>query len=120
MEYHIEIVSGYIKAVLSGRTAAGDTRAFWDAVLDAMRKHDLTRVLISVRASTAVFDVEKYGLSTAMAEIAVMRDAKIALVSDTDAVAQSHAYVERLARRRGMRVKAFRDEQAASAWLTGD
>ena len=36
---------------------------------------------------------------------------KIALVSDSQAVAQPHAYVERLAQQRGLRVKAFRDEQ---------
>jgi hypothetical protein len=119
MRYKVELLAGYIKAELLDRETAEETREFWDAVLQAMRQHDVTRVLISVRSSRAIFGVEKYGLSDAMAQLATMDQAKVAIISDSEDLAKSHGYVERLARQRGLRFKAFRDEQAAADWLVG-
>jgi len=120
MKYQIELLTGYIKATLSDRQADEETRQLWDAVLDALRQHNVGRVLLSVKQSKAVLDVENFGFTTVLAQLAVMNRAKVALVSDTDAVAASHAAIERIASQRGLQIKAFRDEQAAAAWLTGD
>ncbi len=117
MRYKVELLAGYIKAELQDRETAEETREFWDAVLQAMRQHDVTRVLISVRSSRAIFGVEQYGLSDAMAQLATMDQAKVAMISDSGDLASSHGYVERLARQRGLRFKAFRDEPAAADWL---
>jgi hypothetical protein len=120
MPFSINLAAGYIRAELRERATAEETREFWEAILNEMRKQNITRVLISVRSSRSIFDVESFGLSEAMAQLAVMASVKVALVSDSSDLAAAHGYVERIAQQRGLRFKAFQGEAPAAEWLIKD
>jgi hypothetical protein len=87
-----------------------------EAILAALRQHQLTRVLISVRSSRPVFKVEPYGLSDTLVQVAGT-GLRVAFIADSKEVAMSQEYIALLARRRGLDFRTFDDEPAALAWL---
>ena len=118
MRYSIEARSGYLHARVSGRESAAEMREFLLAVHAACGRHGIPRVLMSIRASRAVFRAEDYGLSGYANELATPA-CRIALAGDTPELNAAHEYVEIVARQQGLQVRAFRDESAAARWLLG-
>jgi len=109
-------------ALLSGRDTAEQMRTFLRAVHEACRQHDCPRILISIRASRAVFKPEDYGLSGANPGYAAglaTPACQIALVGDTPELNTAHEYIELVARQQGLNVRAFREDAAAARWLAG-
>ncbi len=109
-------------ALLSGRDTAEQMRTFLRAVHEACRRHDCPRILISIRASRAVFKPEDYGLSGASPGYAAglaTPACQIALVGDTPELNTAHEYIELIARQQGLNVRAFREDAAAARWLAG-
>ena len=109
-------------ALLSGRDTAEQMRTFLRAVHEACRQHDCPRILISIRASRAVFKPEDYGLSGASPGYAAglaTPACQIALVGDTPELNTAHEYIELVARQQGLNVRAFREDAAAARWLAG-
>ena len=86
MRFSVEPREGYLLATLRARESAGEMREFLTAVQAACRQHACPKVLVSVRASHAVFRPEDYGLSGATkgyaAELASPA-CQVALVGDT-------------------------------------
>lgn len=105
-------------ALLSGRDTAEQMRTFLLAVHEACRRHDCPRILISIRASRAVFRPEDYGLSGYANQLATPA-CQIALVGDTPELNAAHEYIELIARQQGLNVRAFREDAAAAHWLAG-
>lgn len=105
-------------ALLSGRDTAEQMRTFLIAVHEACRRHDCPRILISIRASRAVFRPEDYGLSGYANQLATPA-CQIALVGDTPELNAAHEYIELIARQQGLNVRAFREDAAAAHWLAG-
>jgi len=99
------------------RETAEETRAFVEAILDALRQHKLQRLLISVRESRPVFKVEQWRLSDALVQVADT-GLRVAFIADSREVALSQEYIALLAQQRGLDFKTFdEDEPAAIAWL---
>jgi hypothetical protein len=123
MKYTIEARDGYLHAVVHGRDTAEQMREFLLAVHAACQEHALSRILISVRQSRAVFKPEEYGLAgdlSGYAERLVTPQCQIAVVGDTHEVNSANEYIEMVARQRGVNLRAFRDERAARRWLTSE
>ena len=111
---------GYVRAEIFDRRTAQETRGFLESIIATAAEHDCPRVLISVRASAPLFQVEQYGLSKYFRTLSDNRSYMVALVSDSDETHASHQYIEFLARQYGARVKSFRSDRPALAWLLAD
>jgi hypothetical protein len=116
MRYRIAKEAGYITAHLYNRRTPRETAGFLRAIADECYKHGCYDVLISVHRSKPIFTVEKYGFS-AFVELALKYPSRIAVTADSPEVRLSHEYAAMLARMRGVNVRAFRDDAAATAWL---
>ena len=117
MRFKITPESDYLRAELIGRETAEETVRFLREVAGAAQTHGSTRFLVIVRASRAIFKVEDYSLSEYFKAMGERPGYRIALVGDSSESYASHSYIELLARQRGLAVRAFRDEDAALAWL---
>jgi hypothetical protein len=120
MKYGIEARGGHLLAELRGSETAADMREFLLAVKTACVEHACPRVLLSVRASRAMFKLEDYGLSGASqgdANELVTPACRIALVGDSSELNHAHDYVELVARQQRINVKSFRDVSSAEKWL---
>ena len=119
VHYKIENLAGYLKAEMSERDTAAETAEFVDAIVAALRSHDVRKLLISTRKSRPVFKVEDWKLSAALDAVMSIPGLRVAFVSDTRELAMSQDYIALLGRQRGLEFRAFgADEPAAVAWLT--
>jgi hypothetical protein len=116
LRYSVEPRGGYLFASLRGHDNAEEMRAFLVAVHRECRRRDCPRILVSVRASRAVFKPEEYGLPGYANELAGPQ-CRIALVGDTPELQAAHEYIELVARQQKLDVRAFRDEVVAARWL---
>jgi hypothetical protein len=121
MQYTIEKQGGgYLKAEMVDRDTAEETAQFVQAIVEALRKDEVRRLLISTRQSRPVFKVEDWKLSAALDQVMSIPGLKVAFVSDTRELGMSQDYIALLGRQRGLEFRAFgADEAAAVAWLRG-
>ena len=118
MRTEITFKGDYIRAELSGRQTALETREFLLAAAAAAAAHQCARALISVKDSKALFKVEEYGISEYLRLLAANRSYRVALLGDSDETRASHEYIVLLARQHGAQVQSFRSEPEAVDWLT--
>jgi hypothetical protein len=118
MRYSIENREGYLHAALYRRDTGEQMREFVLALHAACGRHNMPKILISVRQSRAIFKPEDYGLNGYLNEL-ITPACQIALVGDTKEVTTANEYIELVAREQGINVRAFRDERAAVGWLNG-
>ena len=109
-EFTVE--AGYLKVDLFNRETAEETRDALAAIAAEARKHACSQILISVHASRPIFKVEQYGLPDYFKELG-----RIALTGDSAELRISQQYIESLARRNGINVRSFPNEQAALHWF---
>jgi hypothetical protein len=120
VHYTIEILSGYLKAEMVERDTAAETAEFVNAIVAALRRHGVDKLLISTRKSRPVFKVEDWNLTQAIDQVASIAGLKVAFIADTRELAMSQQYIALLGRQRGLRFETFPSEQAAVAWLLHD
>jgi len=108
----ITVEAGYLKVDLFNRQTAEETRDALAAIAAEARKHACSQILISVHASRPIFKVEQYGLPDYFRELG-----RIALTGDSAELRISQEYIESLARRNGINVRTFPNEQAALYWF---
>src|SRR5216684_5455034 len=108
----ITVGPGYLKADLFNRQTAEEARDALAAIAAEARKHACSQILISVHASRPIFKVEQYGLPDYFKELG-----RIALTGDSAELRISQQYIESLARRNGINVRSFPNEQAALYWF---
>lgn len=120
MKFTIEVLPGYLKADMVERDTAAETEEFVRAIVAALRKEKISKVLISTRKSRPVFKVEDWKLSEALEQVMSIPGLKVAFSSDTRELAMSQEYIALLGRQRGLEFQAFASEQAAVAWLLQD
>ena len=120
MKYWIEKRGGHLLAELSGRDSPRDMREFLEAVKAACLEHACPRILMSIRASNAMFKAEDYGLEGNgpgyLAGI-ITPSCRIALVGDNSELQHAHEYIQLVARQQQINVRAFRDVALAERWL---
>ena len=114
-EFTVE--ADYLKVDLFNRQTAGETRDALASIAAAARKHARSQILISVHASRPIFKVEQYGLPDYFRELGEISKCRIALTGDSDELRLSQQYIESLARRHGVGVRSFPDEEAALQWF---
>lgn len=117
VKYDVSLLDGYIKAEMRGRDTAEETREFVAAILQAVRTHGVSRILISIRASRALFKVEDWKFSEALEESIRIARLKVAFISDSKEVSMSQQYIALLGTQRGLDFRAFDSEPEAVAWL---
>ena len=117
MRYTIHDLGGCLRGELVGRETIEQTREFLAALAHKALAARCTRVLIVVRESRTIFQVEKYGISQWFRELAAQPEVRVALVGDSSEMRAAHEYIQMLARQRQANVRAFRDEAAALDWL---
>ena len=115
MAFKITVENGIVRAVLSDRRTSEETRAFLAEVARWSEQH--TAILLQIRASRAVFQVEQQGLIELLREIARTPAHRVALLADTLDLQVSHDYLEILARQRGLNVRSVRREAEALQWF---
>lgn len=120
MHYTIEVERDHVRAELFGRETAEQTHEFLAALAQQALESGVTRVLVWVRNSRPVFKVATHGVSELFKLAASQMAYRVALLGDSEEVRASQQYVELLARQQGARVRAFRDEAAALAWLRAE
>jgi hypothetical protein len=116
MGYRIALDGGVLLAELFGRDTFEETKTFFQAVLRASRESRCPRILISVRSSKPVFQLERHGLIEYFRELADT-SRRVALLGDTRALRLSHEYVELIAGLHGLNMRSFPDETTAYRWL---
>ena len=117
MRYTIEPQSGYLKAEMVERETPAETAEFTQAIVAAMRTHQIYRVLVSIRSSRPVFKVEEWKLSQTLDLLMSTPGIHVAFISDTRELKMSQDYIALLARQRGLAFETFATEEAAVAWL---
>jgi len=116
MGYRITLDRGVLRAELFGRETIEETRTFFQAVLRASRDTRCPRILISIRSSKPVFQLERHGLIEYFRELAETSP-RIALLGDSRDLRLSHEYVELITGQLGLNVRSFPDEAAAHRWF---
>jgi len=119
MRYTIESRDDHLHATVYQRDTAGQTREFLLAVHAAARERGVSKILISVRQSRAIFKPEDYGLETGGYASGLAPGCPIALLGDTHEVNSANEYIEMVARQQGLNVRAFREAETALRWLDG-
>ena len=117
MGYRITLDRGILRAELFGRETVEQTKAFFKAVVSASRETGCPCVLVSVRSSKPIFQLERHGLIEYFRELAVTSSRRVALLGDTRDLRLSHDYIELIARQQGLNVRSFPDETAAYRWF---
>jgi hypothetical protein len=114
----MQVRQDYLAADLVGRESAEDMRRFAAAVRARCRRHQLHKVLMSIRLSRALFKAEDYGIP-GYAGVLAMPACQVALMGDTPELNAAHEHIEVMARQENLNVRAFADESAAARWLSG-
>src|SRR5256885_5929580 len=83
MGYRIPLDRGVLRAELFGRETVEQTKAFFKAVVSASRETGCPCVLISVRSSKPIFQLERHGLIDYFRELSVTSSRRVALLGDT-------------------------------------
>ena len=117
MHFTFKPSKDHLRADLFGRQTVEETLQFIDALVAEARKSEATRFLVWVRNSRPIFKVEQYKISEQFKQLAARKDIRVALLADSDEVRASHQYIEVLAAQQGAKVRAFREEARALAWL---
>ncbi len=117
MGYRITLDRDVLRGELFGRETVEETKTFFRAVVSAGRQSQCSGILISVRLSKPVFQLERHGLIEYLRELAATSSRRIALLGDSRDLQLSHEYVELIARQHGLNVRSFPDETAANQWL---
>src|SRR6267378_1608410 len=117
MGYRITLDRGVLRAELFGRETVEETKTFFRAIVSASRESRSPCILISIRSSKPVFQVERHGLIEYFRELAVTSSRRIALLGDSRDLRFSHEFVELIARQHGLNVRSFLDETAAYQWF---
>jgi len=117
MGYRITLDRGVLRAELFGRETVEETKTFFRAIASASRETRAPCILISVRSSKPIFQLERHGLIEYFRELAVTASQRIALLGDSRDLRLSHEYVELIARQHGLNVRSFLDETAAYQWF---
>ena len=113
----ITVGPGYLKADLFNRQTAEEAREALAAIAAEARKRACSQILISVHASRPLFKVEQYGLPDYFKGLGEIMKCRIALTGDSDELRLSQQYIELLARRNGVNVRSFPNEEAALSWF---
>src|SRR5438093_1399012 len=97
MGYRIPLDRGVLRAELFGRETVEQTKAFFKAVVSASQETGCPCVLISVRSSKPIFQLERHGLIDYFRELSATSSRRVALLGDTRDLRLSHDYVELIA-----------------------
>ncbi len=117
MGYRITLDRGVLRAELFGRETVEETKTFFQAIVSACRESRSPCILISVRSSKPIFQLERHGLIEYFRELAATSSRRIALLGDSRDLRLSHEYVELIAGQHGLNVRSFPDETAAYQWF---
>ncbi|SRR3954468_18814576 len=120
MKYRFSVEEDCLRAEMVGRETVAETLEFIQALAAEAERSGTTRALVWVRRSRPIFRVEQYRISEHFRQIAANRDARVALLADSEEVRAAHEYIEVLARQNGAAVRSFRDEAAAREWLAAE
>jgi len=117
MRCEIRVEPDCLKAELFDRHTPEETRDALGAIAAAAREHGCSQILISVRASRPISQVEQSRVLEYFRELGGTPKHRIALTGDSDELRLSQQYFESVARRNGINVRSLPNEQAALAWL---
>src|SRR5437660_8095165 len=117
MGYKITLDQGVLRAELFGRETVEETKTFFQAIVSAASETRCPCILISVRSSKPIFQLERHGLIEYFRKLAVTSSRRIALLGDSRDLRLSHEYVELIARQHGLNVRSFPDETSAYQWF---
>ena len=117
MGYKITVDQGILRAELFARETIEETKAFFQAIVSASKQSRSPCILISVRSSKPIFQLERHGLIEYFRKLAATSSRRIALLGDSRDLQLSHEYVELIARQHGFNVRSFPDETAAYQWF---
>jgi len=117
MRCEIKVEPDYLKAELFDRNTPEETRDAFAAIAAAAREHGCPQILISVRASRPITQVEQSRFLESFRVFSGTPRHRIALTGDSDELRLSQQYVESVARRNGINVRSLPDEQAALEWF---
>ena len=116
MGYRITLDRGVLRGELFARETVEETKAFFRAIVGASSETRCPCILISVRSSKPIFQLERHGLIEYFRELADT-SRRIALLGDSRDLQLSHEYVEVIARQHGLNVRSFPDETTAYQWF---
>jgi hypothetical protein len=117
MGYRISLDRGVLRAELFGRETVEETKTFFQAVVSTNSERRSSCILISIRSSKPIFQLERNGLIGYFRELAATSARRIALLADTNDLQLSHEYFEVIAGQHGLNVRSFPHEAAAQRWF---
>ncbi|HZQ75197.1 MAG TPA: hypothetical protein VFB08_19945 [Burkholderiales bacterium] len=120
MEFSIGERAGYLRVDVYRRETAEETKRYLNALAAESERTGCRKVMIWIHASRPIFRVAQYDLADFFRQARAMPGTRVALLGDSHEVRASQEYVQVLARQEGVAARAFIDESAAAAWLTGE
>src|SRR5258706_5854636 len=117
MRCEITVEPVFLKAEVFDRDTPEETREAFAAIAAAAREHACSQILIAVRASRPITQIEQSRFLEAFREFSGTPRHRIALTGDSDELRLSQQYVESGARRDGINALSLPNEQAALDWF---
>jgi hypothetical protein len=117
MKYKILAKSDHLLAQMSDRQTAEEMQAFLRAAVAENKTCQRSFIILDVRSSRPLFNVERPGLFDCFREFSSVPSCKIALLGDTEELCISHDYLALLAEQQGLKVRSFRSRAAVFGWL---
>ena len=117
MRSKLTVEGDVLRAELFDRETVEETQQFLREAAAEGLKRGLSKALVVVRSSRAIFQVQQYRISAYLKQLAANASIRIALVGDSNELYSAHHYIELLAQQHGAKLRAFRDEATALEWL---
>ena len=123
MGYDVRVIPirDFLKTDITGELDVNATRDMLSKIMAACRREKMTRILIDCReASTHSTVTEVWTLARDLGALGVTHDNRVAVLNRPKDGFDRAAFLELCATNRGYHFRAFRDFEAAFAWLTSE
>jgi hypothetical protein len=117
MQLDTQAFPGYLRVEVLQRQTGDEGRLMGEAIFAEQARSGVSRILLVVRESPPISQVEHYKLSDLLDLALRIPGLRLALVSDTRELYASHQHFEDLAKQRGIAARAFPDEASGVNWL---
>ena len=117
MKFGLNLEAEFLRAELLDHSAPGDIKTFLHAVFWASVEHLRARVMIDIRAPEPLFTSVRDENFRYVRRIAWYRTNRIALVGNVLAPGVAASDIEALARKQGVILRSFDNEQQALEWF---
>ena len=123
MAYDVRVIPirEFMKTDITGEVDVNATRDMLSQLMAACKRENMTRILIDVREASSHSSVlEVWTLAKDLGSLGVTHENRVAVLNRPKDHFDRGAFLELCATNRGYQLRAFREFEAAFAWLTSE